>query len=249
MRPSLRGLLAAVTVAACASGLVTATALASPGGLIPSFGSGHSTGTTTTAAAPTTASHPAGHSTGTGSTTAARPTTAAPRTSQASTAEGSTDDGYRQISAVFGTNTTPARTYDTQAVPVGSKVAVTSSSAEGTTVVTLEVSGMLPNHMYGAHAHTKACGATGADAGPHFQYKQDPQQPSTNPQYANDKNEIWLDLTTDASGAGVASTKVNWSFPANRRPHSVVLHDHHTSTAAGTAGDAGTRLACVTVGF
>ncbi|GAA1839258.1 hypothetical protein GCM10009836_17900 [Pseudonocardia ailaonensis] len=126
---------------------------------------------------------------------------------------------------------------------------MTSSSADGTTVVTLEVSGMLPNHMYGAHAHTKVCGATGADAGPHFQYKQDPQQPSTNPQYANSKNEIWLDLTTDASGAGVGSTKVNWSFPANRRPNSVVLHDHHTSTAQGSAGDAGARLACVTVGF
>jgi len=230
MRPSFRSLLAAATIAACASGLVTATALATPLGLLEPSGS----------SASSTSTH-AGHASGT-----ATPTTR-PVTAVTSSTEG--EEQYRQVSAVFSPNGAIARTYDVRVVPNGSKVAVTSSSGNRETVVTLEVSGLLPNHSYGAHAHTKPCGVTGTDAGPHFQYEQDPTQPSTDPRYANDENEIWLDLTTDAKGVGVASTDVSWEFPANRRAHSIVLHEHHTATTQGTAGTAGGRLACVTVNF
>ena len=78
--------------------------------------------------------------------------------------------------------------------------------AEADTSVALTVAGLLPNRGYAAHLHTRPCGPTGADAGPHFQNRVDPaatpEQPSTDPAYANPQNEFWLDVRTDAAGAG-----------------------------------------------
>lgn len=136
------------------------------------------------------------------------------------------------------------------AVPEGAKGRVKAIyDADGSTFVRLRVRGLLPNTEYGAHAHVNVCGPTGADAGPHFQHVVDPVSPSTNPEYANAENEIWLDLTTDAQGRGLAEAEVDWQFSPDRRAKSVIIHEEHTHTGQHDAGTAGARLACLTVPF
>jgi superoxide dismutase, Cu-Zn family len=131
--------------------------------------------------------------------------------------------------------------------PEGATAKVHSvETGDGRTIVTLHVTGMRPDAQYGAHAHVNACGATGAAAGPHYQYV---QGGLTDPAYANPQNEIWLDLTTNAAGNGHAKAVVDWQFPSDRRARSVIIHERHTSTGAGTAGVAGQRVACLTVPF
>ncbi|MDN5931914.1 MAG: superoxide dismutase family protein [Pseudonocardia sp.] len=153
-----------------------------------------------------------------------------------------------QVSATFGTDGT-AITYDPALVPVGSRGAVSSETGDGSTTVMLAVRGMEPERRYGAHAHTEPCGATGDLAGPHFQNQVDPVQPSVDPAFANPENEIWLDLTTDESGAGSATATVPWAFERNRRARSVIIHAMPTATSPGEAGTAGARAACITVEF
>jgi Cu-Zn family superoxide dismutase len=144
----------------------------------------------------------------------------------------------------------------TSAVPEDARARVQAVyTAAGDSIVTLHVWGMAPNTPYGAHGHVNPCGETGADAGPHFQNVLDPvtlldpPKPSVNPVYANPVNEIWLDLTTDADGDGVAQTKVPWQFSPTRRAESVIIHVEHTHTGPSDSGVAGARLACLTVGF
>jgi superoxide dismutase, Cu-Zn family len=142
--------------------------------------------------------------------------------------------------------------YDPQVAPLGARVSVALVDAgEGHTQVTLDVDGLLPDHGYAAHAHVNPCGATGADAGGHFQNTVDPaagpDRPSTDPAYANAENEVWLDLETDGNGAGHAEADVPFAFDT-RAPRSVVVHeDGPTATDAGHAGMAGARAACITL--
>jgi Cu-Zn family superoxide dismutase len=149
--------------------------------------------------------------------------------------------------------TAKAITYNPSLAPTGAAVtAIVVPSSNGSTRATLTVSGLLPNRGYAVHAHTEACGATGEAAGAHFQNHEDPaatpQAPSTNPEYANPKNEIWLDVHTDATGAGTSSTTVPFVFTDNRVPGSIVVHEAtQTSTAPGQAGEAGARIACLTL--
>jgi Cu-Zn family superoxide dismutase len=142
-----------------------------------------------------------------------------------------------------------AVTYNPALVPVGghAQVLVVSAPFAGTATV-LSVQGLLPDHEYGAHAHAKPCGPTGDAAGPHFQQSPDPVTPSVDPAYANPRNEIWLDFTTDRFGNGFALSKVAWPL-GERHPNSVVIHEMHTHTDPGHAGTAGARLACVNVDF
>ena len=129
---------------------------------------------------------------------------------------------------------------------------MTITEEDGSTVVALDVEGLLPDRGYAAHLHVKPCGATGADAGPHFQNTPDPaagpDRPSTDPAYANPENEVWLDLHTDADGNGHAEAEVAFTFVPNRSPRSVVVHEAElTATHAGHAGTAGARAACLTL--
>jgi Cu-Zn family superoxide dismutase len=140
-------------------------------------------------------------------------------------------------------------TYDEALVPVGATAEVDETAGGGSTTVALDVTGLVPNRRYGAHAHANPCGAEGKDAGPHFQLTPDPVTPSVDPAYANPQNEIWLDFTTDGQGAGRATSTVAWEFPADRRAASVVIHTMPTATEPGKAGTAGDRAACITVGF
>ncbi|MCC3654361.1 superoxide dismutase family protein [Streptomyces sp. S07_1.15] len=141
-----------------------------------------------------------------------------------------------------------AVTYDTEAVPPGARIGVRQwTDPEGTTV-RLRVSGLEPGRAYGAHVHTRPCGAEPDSSGPHYQHRRDPEQPSTDPRYANPDNEVWLDFTAGGSGDGTAEARQDWNFrPGEAR--SVVLHEHTTATEDGAAGTAGARLACFTVPF
>jgi Cu-Zn family superoxide dismutase len=156
-----------------------------------------------------------------------------------------------------GTLTTPsatskAITYNPGLAPVGAALtAALIPSSDGSTTAELTVSGLLPNRGYAVHAHTKACGATGAAAGPHFQNHEDPaatpQAPSTNPEYANPRNEIWLDVRTDTAGAGTSRTTVPFVL-TDRVPGSIIVHEAmQTATGPGEAGQAGARIACLTL--
>jgi Cu-Zn family superoxide dismutase len=135
-------------------------------------------------------------------------------------------------------------------VPEGARARVQAVyTSAGDSIVTLHVWGLAPSTEYGAHAHVNACGSTGAAAGPHFQKDLDPVVPSVDPAFANPTNEIWLDLTTNAAGNGVAQTRVPWHFPLNRRAQSVIIHQEHTYTGPTDSGTAGPRLACLDVRF
>lgn len=136
--------------------------------------------------------------------------------------------------------------YDKKLVPSGAEAEVTLTADSSGVRVELEVSGLLPNREYGAHVHVKECGPTGDDAGPHFQHEEDPKQPSVDPKYANPENEIWLDFTTDDEGEAEQEASVTFTL-GDRRPGSVVIHEHHTHTGEGEAGKAGDRLACITL--
>lgn len=159
-----------------------------------------------------------------------------------------------------------AVTYDEDAVPAGATVELAVSSegagegaddqeegddggdgddADGTEF-SLRVVGLMPDRDYGAHMHTEACGEKPDDSGPHYQDQKDPEQPSTDPQYANDDNEVWLDFTTDSDGNADSDTDVDWA-PRSGEMKSLVIHDEHTKTGEGEAGSAGDRLACVNV--
>ncbi|EIV95406.1 superoxide dismutase family protein [Frankia sp. QA3] len=138
-----------------------------------------------------------------------------------------------------------AVTYDEHLVPAGA-TAVALAVRGKSTVIGLIVQGLAPNHQFGAHVHQKACGATGAAAGPHYQNVPDPVQPSVDPEYANARNEVWLDFTTDARGTGAAFAVVGWDFRTGGA-HAIVFHEHHTDSSVGAAGTAGARAACLTV--
>lgn len=152
-----------------------------------------------------------------------------------------------QLSTTFSTTLGVAITYDQSLVKAGARVAVNSVSTGHTTTVELAMRGLLPGHLYGANVHAETCGATADANGSRFQNVADPVQPSVDPHYANPENEIWLDLTTDATGAGSSRAAVPWAFTADRRAHSVVVHA--LPTTAGTAGTAATAVACISVNF
>jgi Cu-Zn family superoxide dismutase len=151
----------------------------------------------------------------------------------------------KEISQVFAAYSKDAAavTYD-KMVPKNARVEVSVVPEGGKTAFTLKVTGLAPDHGFGAHLHTAACGADPADAGPHYQNEADPKKPSTDPKYANPKNEVWLDLMTDGTGAATASATVDWHVRSGEA-ESIVIHAEHTKTGHGEAGTAGDRLACV----
>ncbi|MFE2475077.1 superoxide dismutase family protein [Streptomyces sp. NPDC059389] len=140
-----------------------------------------------------------------------------------------------------------AVTFDTESVPVGAVVTVTERVGDDTHVE-LRLQGVGANRTFGAHVHQKPCGGKPNDSGPHYQNAVDPEPPSTNPAYANPRNEAWLDISTDRHGDGASASTLNWRFRTDEA-RSVVIHEHTTHTGSGSAGTAGARLACVNVPF
>ncbi|MEE1788009.1 superoxide dismutase family protein [Streptomyces sp. SP17BM10] len=134
-----------------------------------------------------------------------------------------------------------AISYAEDLVPYGSHATVvTDRSTPGRTVLTLTVTGLAPGHEFPAHLHTGTCGAAPASSGPHYQNVVDPVQPSTDPAYANDRNELRLVLRTDDQGDGSATAEVDWQArPGQAR--SLVLH---AGTPAGPHA-AADRVGCI----
>lgn len=142
-----------------------------------------------------------------------------------------------------------AVSYDPALVPEGATAAITVTGTDAGTTVALVVGGLHKARAYGAHLHTKPCGAAPTDAGPHLQHRPDPaaaaSPPSVDPSYANPANEVWLDFTTDGTGAARSGATLDWRFdPA---PRSLVIHAGTTKTAPGVAGTAGARAACLSL--
>ncbi|CAL9542785.1 hypothetical protein SUDANB171_04254 [Streptomyces sp. enrichment culture] len=132
-----------------------------------------------------------------------------------------------------------ALTYDEDVVPAGARIEVVQRVTGEAMTVELEVRGVLPGHTFGAHVHESPCGDDPADSGPHYQ-----NVPSEDPAAANPGNEVWLDFTADSAGRGTAVSRHAWVFRPGEA-NSLVLHEH----ATGEHGDAGGRVACLTVAF
>ena len=171
------------------------------------------------------------------------------------TRTGTAPDGTRTDTAPDGTTTgtfvpyTPgaaAVTYDPAVVPPGATARVGVAPAADGVTVRLTATGLVPRRAYGAHLHTRPCAAAPDAAGPHYQHRRDPKTPSVDPAYANPRNEVWLDFTADVGGAA-GVTAAHPAFDGGTPPRSMVLHATLTRTAAGEAGTAGPRVACLTL--
>ncbi|MGI5274021.1 hypothetical protein ACQEUU_33135 [Nonomuraea sp. CA-218870] len=138
----------------------------------------------------------------------------------------------------FTTAGASAIVYDRKLVPRGAQASLTAESSGGQTITSLVVEGFRPRRAYGAHLHTAPCGKSGADAGPHYQHR---------PGQASADNEIWLDFKTDSEGAGRATARHPWGFDPASPPRSLVVHSETTKTSGSEAGDAGERVACLTI--
>jgi Cu-Zn family superoxide dismutase len=116
--------------------------------------------------------------------------------------------------------------------------------AGGKMRVKLTVSGLPANRPFGSHIHKLAC-SDASKAGGHYQNMPFPDGgTATDPAYANNMNEVWLDFTTDATGAGSAEATVNW-VPRAGEAKAVMIHDMPTATG----GVAGAKLACIEMAF
>ncbi|SEG93043.1 superoxide dismutase, Cu-Zn family [Nonomuraea solani] len=136
------------------------------------------------------------------------------------------------------TGDTGAIAYDRKLVPEGAQASVTVESTGGKTRTSLVVEGLLPDRRYGAHLHAKPCGKKPDESGPHFQH---------HPGQINPTSEVWLDVTTDAEGAGRSAARHDWALDAAKPPGSLVIHAEPTTTSGPKVGQAGPRVACLTL--
>jgi Cu-Zn family superoxide dismutase len=111
---------------------------------------------------------------------------------------------------------------------------VKSCTEGGVTRVVLNVTGAGASRAYGGHVHVADC-ATGM-AGGHYRADAGAGATST--------NEVWVDFTSTAAGAGTADVKASFVVRPGEAK-SVVIHDHTTDSA----GAAGAKLACINVPF
>ena len=144
-----------------------------------------------------------------------------------------------------------AVTYDPKLVPAGATAQVTMRPAADGVTISLSVTGMVPRRVYGVHLHTDPCGAQPTEAGPHYQHRPDPKAvaspPSVDPEFANSRNEVWLDFVADSLGAGTANSTKPWRLDEINPPRSLIVHAEQTKIDPGVAGTAGPRVACLTL--
>jgi len=98
-------------------------------------------------------------------------------------------------------------------------------TADGKTIVTIQVEGLAPSTTYGAHVHQAACATSDADG----HYRFDPSGPAAPP------NEIWPGFTTNAAGIGSGYASVDGTAGSNAV--SVVVH-----------APTGAKIACADLG-
>ena len=146
----------------------------------------------------------------------------------------------------------PAITYNPALAPVGGHMTASLTPSGDSTIADLSVSGLAPNRGFSVVAHVNTCGGVPGGEGPRFQKRIDPAasptKPSTNPEYSNPSNEIWLDVHTDSTGAATSHTTVPFVF-TDRGPQSIVVHDQPqtTATSAQALGQTSDRVACLTL--
>ncbi|MEV0615294.1 superoxide dismutase family protein [Nonomuraea sp. NPDC050404] len=138
----------------------------------------------------------------------------------------------------FSDDDTAAIAFDRKLAPRGSQASVTVESSGGQTRTSLVVEGLLPDRRYGAHLHVNPCGPKPDASGPHYQH---------HPGQIDAKSEVWLDFTTDAEGAGRSSARQDWTLERSKLPGSLVIHAKPTTTSGPQAGQAGDRVACLTL--
>jgi superoxide dismutase, Cu-Zn family len=111
------------------------------------------------------------------------------------------------------------------------------ATGAGGSRVTLHVKDVAadPGRTFGAHVHVNPCGAAGTDAGGHYQHQPTAAGPTL------ESEEVWLDVTIDEDGNGVALSKRPWTVDEST-PRSVILHASPTTPMTGVAG---ARLACI----
>lgn len=158
--------------------------------------------------------------------------------------EASLSDSAR-FASPSGDTVPTAVTYDESLVPEGARISVKQRVKNGRMAIRLQVAGVEPGYTFGAHVHTAPCGVDPAEAGGHYQ-----NEPGEDPELATPENEVWLDVTTDADGAGSSVARQDWVFREGEAG-SVVLHELPTSTGEDghVPGHAGDRAACFTVPF
>lgn len=113
--------------------------------------------------------------------------------------------------------------------------------ANGRTIVTVRVSGLPANRVFGSHVHVLGCNDN--KAGAHYQ-----DVVGAGHEHANPSNEVWLDFETNAAGNATAKATVDWTFRPDGA-NAVIIHDRATTHGDPGAGGAGSRLACLDVDF
>ncbi|MET0344081.1 MAG: superoxide dismutase family protein [Polyangiales bacterium] len=120
---------------------------------------------------------------------------------------------------------------------------VSAKAIDGGTEFTLAVEGLPGTRPFGTHLHTLPCAEQ--QGGPHYQHLAPPAgTPLTDPKFANETNEVWLDFEADAEGKGARTARVGF-VPRKGGANSVVVHERLT----GDGGVAGARLACTNIPF
>ncbi len=109
------------------------------------------------------------------------------------------------------------------------------NTGTGETTVTLDVHGAdaPAGQRFGAHVHQSPCGASGLDAGAHYQH--------AGATGSLEAIEVWLDFTVNEGGNGHSSATRPWSLDETS-PRSVIIHAMPTAPDTGVAG---ARLACI----
>jgi hypothetical protein len=108
--------------------------------------------------------------------------------------------------------------------------------------IELTVTGFPPTRPFGSHLHKLDCQDV-MKAGGHYQNTPFPSGGmATDPNYANNTNEAWLDFTTDAAGNGEKVLTVDW-IPRSGEAKAIIIHD----MLSGVGGVSGAKLACLPI--
>jgi superoxide dismutase, Cu-Zn family len=126
--------------------------------------------------------------------------------------------------------------------PIGNTASAAAEAfdEDGSLRIELAVAGFPPSRTFGSHLHRLACDDP-MKAGTHYQNQPFPTGGSaTDPVYANNTNEAWLDFITDASGNGEKVLTVDW-LPRSGEARAIIFHH----MASGVGGVSGAKLACL----
>jgi hypothetical protein len=120
----------------------------------------------------------------------------------------------------------------------------------GDTHLRLSVAGAQPSTYYVVRAHVGGCPSVADELDDVFQASPNPdaEESPEDPLFRNPVNEVWLDVETGPTGAGVRRARQPWQFHPTWRAGSVVLHallpmERESDPVVGRA------LACLEVPF